>query len=543
MSQPMNDSQNTRLMSFLCRVWTVLTGPAGAALFLLGVLIWLGIFGWARSLHIPDEGRYVGVAWDMVRFDSTWTPLLNGLPYFHKPPLFYWLNEVAFVIFGANEWAARLPSILISWLTTVALYFFVRRHRGVEIATLAVLALITMPYYYGASQYANLDMLVAGMICLTILAGAEAVSRAFNNEPRASWFAVAAGVLAALAVLSKGLIGVVLPAGVLFFWIIATRRWIGLKVLLAPGVWLGFLIILVPWFVLMELNYPGFLHYFFVYQHFERYLSDGFNQQQPFWFFLPVVFGMSLPWSIWLVRFGWQRGDLSFDRSWLWLMVLWIVVIVVFFSIPSSKLIGYTVPVLPPLAVLIAEVVVGSYRGVRAQRDIRWSAITLSVAAVSCLIALTVFLFINGRSSKPFVEALENQITAQDQFVFLDVYPFDMQFYTRDPKPAWVVFNWPALPKGDTWRNELAEAGEHVPQVAREVLITPDELLPRICANPERTYWFVAYPEAKEPFAYLAQLEPVFVTRYRVEMWKLVPDTSYVDQWCHGGKRSESTKP
>jgi len=528
-------------MSALCRVWETLMRPSGAVWLLIGALIWLAIFAWLRSLHIPDEGRYVGVAWDMVRFESVWTPLLNGMPYFHKPPLFYWLNEASFVLFGVHEWAARLPSILISWFTVVALYLFVRRHRGVEVATISVLALITMPYYYGASQYANLDMLVAGLISLTILAGAEAVSRAVANEPRASWFAVSAGVLAALAVLSKGLIGVVLPGGVLLFWIVATRRWIGLKVLLAPGVWLAFLAIMIPWFVLMELHYPGFLHYFFVYQHFERYLSTGFNQQQPWWFFLPVVFGMSMPWSAWLIRYGWQRGTMTAQASWLWLMVLWILVIVVFFSIPASKLIGYTVPVLPALAVLAAEAVVATFRGAWAKRDTRLAAATLIAAALSCLIALGIFYSINHRSSKPFVQQYQSQLSPDDQYVFLDVYPFDMQLYTRNPKPAWVVFPWPSLAKGDSWANELAEAGEHVPEFAQGVLITPAQVLPRICAAPQRAYWFAAYPDRKNAEPYLADIEPAIVLKYGVGVWKLLPDEAFIQQWCQGDS-NDSTK-
>lgn len=530
-----------KAMSRMCRVWDALMRPGAAIWFLLGCLVWLGIFGWVRSLHIPDEGRYVGVAWDMVRFESVWTPLLNGMPYFHKPPLFYWFNELSFKVFGVHEWAARAPSILISWLTVVALYLFVRRHRGVEVATVAVLALITMPYYYGASQYANLDMLVAGFISLTILAGAEAVSRAVANESYANRFAIATGVLAALAVLSKGLIGVVLPGGVLFFWIVATRRWIGLKVLLAPSVWLGFLAIMVPWFVLMEMHYPGFLHYFFVYQHFERYLSAGFNQQQPWWFFFPVVFGMSLPWSAWLIRFGWQRGEITAQASWFWLMVLWIAVMMIFFSIPASKLIGYTVPVLPALAVLVAEAVVGTFKGLRARRDTGMFAVTLTAAALSCLIALAIFYSINHRSSKPFVQAYQFQLTPDDQFVFLDVYPFDMQFYTRNPKPAWVVFPWPSLAKGDSWVNELAEAGEHVPEFAQDVLITPEQVVPRICAAPDRVYWFAAYPDQKNAARYLAELDPVIVLKYGVGVWKLVPDEAFIQQWCHGGE-SDATK-
>lgn len=529
------EQQKTRFEKFMgaaCEGWQALLRPAGAVWLLLASLVWLAIFAWPRALHIPDEGRYVGVAWDMIRFESTWTPLLNAMPYFHKPPLFYWLNELSFMIFGVSEWSARVPSILISWLTVVALYLFVRRHRNVEVATISVLALITMPYYYGASQYANLDMLVAGMITLTILSGAEAVLRAAKGEPRVMLFAAATGVLAALAVLSKGLIGVVLPGGVLFFWILATRRWVGLRVLLAPVVWLGFLALMVPWFVLMEIHYPGFLHYFFVYQHFERYLSDGFNQHQPWWFFLPVVFGMTLPWSAWLIRFGWQRGEITAQAGWFWLMVIWIALMLVFFSIPTSKLIGYTVPVLPALAVLVAEAVVGCFRGLHARRDIRLTAVTFVAAASACLLALVIFLFANDRSTKPFVNAFQAQMTDDDQFVFLHIYPFDLQFYTRNPKPAWVVLDWPSLLKADSWANELAEAGEHVPELANDILLTYEQVLPRICEAPDRTYWFVAFPEEKARAAYLEHLDPVFVARHRVEMWKLVPDHAFVQTWC-----------
>lgn len=531
-----------RLMAGLCNAWQVVNSPKGAVWLLLGVFLWLGIFGWLRPLHIPDEGRYVGVAWDMVRFDSTWTPLLNGLPYFHKPPLFYWLNEFSFLVFGANEWAARVPSILVAWLTVAALYLFVRRHRGTEVATVATIALVTMPYFYGASQYANLDMLVAAMICLTIMAGAEAVSRRVNDEPYAKGFAIAAGVFAALAVLSKGLIGVVLPGGVLFFWLLATRRWQGFAVLLGPGVWVGFALVSVPWFVAMELQHPGFLHYFFVYQHFERYLTTGFNQQKPLWFFLPVVFGMSLPWSAWLLRYIWRPGSVRGQASWFWLMSLWMVVIIVFFSIPDSKLIGYTVPVLAPLAVLIAEAIVAGMKGDHPKRVLHWFGVSFVAAVSACLLALVVFLFANDRSSKPFAQAFVSQMSDQDQYVVLDPYPFDLAFYTRNPNPSWVVFNWPALAKGDTWRNELAEAGEFAPDRAKDVLITPEQFLPRVCAAIDRTYWIVAYPHEKDRFPFLVNLSPVHEKPYGVDIWKLNVNPEFRRQWCQETPREQSSQ-
>jgi len=520
------------LMGRLCQVWQWALRPNATWWLFPLTLIWLGWLSWPRSLHIPDEGRYVGVAWDMVRFHGDFTPLLNGLPYFHKPPLFYWLNEVSFLLFGAQEWAARLPSVLVSWFTVMALYLFVRRHRGVEVATISLLALVTMPYYYGASQYANLDMLVAAMISLTILAGAEAVSRHHAGQPYYRVFATATGVLAALAVLSKGLIGVALPGGVLLFWLLATRRWHGFGVLLAPWVWIGFAVVGVPWFAAMEIAWPGFLHYFFVYQHFERYLSDGFNQQQPFWFFLPVVFGMSLPWSAWLLRFVWQRGEVLWDSSWFWLMVIWIVWIMVFFSIPTSKLIGYTVPVLPPLAVLVAEAVVASWRGLRASRDIKLTAFSLASAAGSCMLALVIFLFANHRSTAPAIDHMQSHLSADDQYVMLDVYPFDLAFYTQNPKHTWVVHDWPNLPDGDTWRNELAEAGRFKPELAKEILVNRQDLLPRLCAGPDRTYWFAAYPEERDRWTFLLGYEDFFTKRDRVKFWKVPVDGAFRDQWC-----------
>lgn len=532
-----------QVISLLCRIWKRACEPRAVIWLAPLVFFWLAFTAWMRPLHIPDEGRYVGVAWDMVRFDSAWTPLLNGLPYFHKPPLFYWLNEYSFLLFGAHEWAARLPSILIGWATAMALFLFVRRHRGPQIGLASLLVLITMPYYFGASQYANLDMMVAGMICLTIMAGAEAVSRLYQNEPRARFYAVATGVLAALAVLSKGLIGVVLPGGVLFFWIVLTGRWRGLGLLLSWPVWVGFGVVAIPWFAAMEFEYPGFLHYFFVYQHFERFISSGFNQQQPVWFFIPVIIGFSLPWSVWLVRYLWQRGPMQFDRSWHGLMVLWIGVITVFFSIPTSKLIGYAVPVLPALAVLVAEVMVATWNGWFDRRDLRLSAITGIGAVAMCIGALVGFMFANDHSTKSAVRTMEPDIRPDDRFVMVDIYPFDLAFYTRSPYQTWVVFDWPNLPAGDTWRNELDEAGKFAPMLTEDALIQPSQVLPRMCHGPDRTYWFGARPEVGATMPWVAA-QPIFYEKRNGEtFWKVPVDAQFREQWCkeEGIEKQEDT--
>jgi len=101
------------------------TGEVWRVAALLG--LWLAATAWLRPLTLPDEGRYVGVAWEMLRSGDWLTPTLNGLPFFHKPPLFYWLTAGSMALFGAHEAAARVAPWLGAWGGGLALYLFLRR--------------------------------------------------------------------------------------------------------------------------------------------------------------------------------------------------------------------------------------------------------------------------------------------------------------------------------------------------------------------------------------------------------------------------------
>ncbi|HEY4066818.1 MAG TPA: glycosyltransferase family 39 protein, partial [Burkholderiaceae bacterium] len=142
-------------------------------MFLLA-FAWLAGLAWLRPLALPDEGRYVGVAWEMLRSGNWVTPTLDGLPFFHKPPLFYWITAAALELLGPNEWAARSASILGGATTVAVLYLALREWLGERSARMAALVLATQPLFFGASQYANLDMLVAACISVSILLGARA---------------------------------------------------------------------------------------------------------------------------------------------------------------------------------------------------------------------------------------------------------------------------------------------------------------------------------------------------------------------------------
>ena len=401
--------------------------PAGW--FLLAIGFWLAFLAWVRPLTLPDEGRYAGVAWDMLRSGSHAVPLLDGMPYFHKPPLYYWMTELSFTLFGVHPWAARVPSLLASWAAIAGLYAFVRRYRDAASASMTALLLATLPFFYGGSQFANLDMLVAGLITLCVLAAADTVLRAERGQAY-RWMSLAAAALAGLAVLAKGLIGLVLPGAILFIWLVWGRRWRGLAALVWPPALLVFAIVAVPWFVLMQIRYPGFYDYFFVYQHFQRFAASGFNNAQPFWFYLPVVVGLALPWSLWgggiLRKAFWADGP---QRDLRRLALIWFVVVVGFFSLPSSKLVGYVLPALPALAFLLAEVIVAAWRQKGDSLAPRLVRICVGVGAGICVLAIGIAAHSARGSAGPLAAVIRPLVQPGDTYVSLHTYPFDLALY------------------------------------------------------------------------------------------------------------------
>ncbi len=461
--------------------------------------LWLALsIGW-RTLAMPDEGRYSLIALDMALQNQWLEPLLNGLPFFHKPPLFYWINAIAFKLLGASSWAARTSSFVAGWAMGMAFYLFVRRHIGQQMAWVSLLLLATMPFFFGGAQFANLDMLVAVCVGLTILAGAHAVLQHAHGLPYRAWAALA-WVLAALGILSKGLIGAALPCGVLLLWLLWMRHWRGLWVLLSlPGMVL-FALVGVPWFALMQQRYPGFAYYFFIAQQFHRFSGADFNNQQGAWFYPALLFGMGLPATLWLLP--------AVGRWWSWLRVqglagwlaqraqpvpltspaaayrlcwCWLGLIVVFFSIPASKTVGYILPVLPPLALLLALAVQGPAGDWPVKRLL---ASVLGGAAL-CLTLVGVFTAIPRSAIQTLLPTLRPAIQPQDTLVMLDTFQFDLPFYLQWKKPVLLVGDWknPALRTVDDWRNYMLDAADFSPTAASRIMLTPEQLTTQICAT------------------------------------------------------------
>ena len=512
---------------------------ASPAFFLTGVAVWLVALSWMRPLTLPDEGRYAGVAWEMLRSGRLSVPLLDGMPYFHKPPLYYWLAAGAMHLFGLQEWAARAPSLLAAWAAAAGLYAFVRRHREAEAARMAVLVLISMPLFFGGAQFANLDMLVASLIALCVLAAADTVLRRAHGRPWRA-MALAAATLAALAVLAKGLIGLVLPGAALAVWLAWRRDGRGMLALLWPPALALFAAISVPWFWLMQARYPGFFQYFFVYQHFERYAETGFNNAQPFWFYLPVLAGLTLPWSLWgggLLRGRfWRAAD---DPDGLRrLMAAWLVVVVLFFSLPASKLVGYVLPALPPLAFLLAEVVQQARAREPAARHLhgRLAGAGLLAAAAICVVAVNVAAMRPRGSVRDLAARVVPELAPGDVTVALHAYPFDLGFYTGLRQPVWVVDDWEPsrVAHRDNWRKELYDAGRFAPAMGREVLVSPQEWLRRMCEAPDGSrYWIWGEGDDGGWYRPLAGMA-AHVADARRRVWLLRVDEAFRRRACAG---------
>lgn len=478
---------------------------------------WLLATAWLRPLAIPDEGRYVGVAWSMLHSGDWLVPRLDGLPYFHKPPLFYWITAAALRLFGPSEWAARAAPLLGAFVGGGALFLFARRWRGEATARWSLLALATQPLFFLGGQFANLDMLVAGCMAASVLGFAHAALA--DEVGRRSRAGLAAGYLfAALGVLAKGLIGIVLPGMILVAWLLLRRRWRGLLHLAwLPGVLL-FLAVAAPWFVAMQQRFPGFLHYFFVVQHFARFAQGGFNNQQPPWFFLVVLPVLALPWSAWLPRAlrlpTGDHGRATAQLAWVWLAV-----VLLFFSLPRSKLIGYILPAALPLALLVGEAFARVQAGARVQR---WWRASAGAAVLACFAGVAFGTLWNHHSTRELGRALRPLAAPGERLVFLHAYYFDLPFYAGWRGAVEVVEDWddPALTARDNWRKELADAGRFDPGLARRLLRLPSDVPSAHCGV--APLWVVGRRPLVQRYPLLRDADIVAQQRDLV-LWRVPP--------------------
>ncbi|HEV2904933.1 MAG TPA: glycosyltransferase family 39 protein [Pyrinomonadaceae bacterium] len=324
----------------------------------------------------PDEPRYAQVAREMLQRGDFITPTLGGVPWFEKPPLLYWMMMASYRVFGVSEFAARLGPAICGLLTAAFVFWAgknittlndddedVARGRanlGHWTAFVLLTSLGTIVFSRGASFDIVLTMAVTGALCCFIVWHVRnPLSEEGNTRP---WLLGGFYLFIGLSLLAKGLVGIVLPFGIIGVYFLARREvpskrfvvsllW-GMPLAVAiAGVWYGPMVYRHGW---------TFIDQFIVQHHFARFFSNKYRHPQPFYFYVPIVAALVLAWTMVLIatltaspRWRW-RGMHTIDRTRVFALA-WLAVPTLFFSLSGSKIPGYVLPVLPAASLLIGE--------------------------------------------------------------------------------------------------------------------------------------------------------------------------------------------
>ncbi len=265
----------------------------------------------ASGLLGPDEPRYAAIGHQMASSGDWITPMLWGKPWFEKPPLLYWLVAAFDSIGFSRDLAARLPVALMGLAFLLVL-------PGIEVA----LVLGTSIGWLALSQVGVTDIPMS--VCFNIW-----LLMMLRGRP---WVA---GIALGLAVLAKGLVPLVLCLPVAWMY---RREW---------RHWVGTLVTALPWYLACyAANGQVFIDEFIVKHHIQRFLSPELQHVQPFWFYVPVLIGLLMPWAPALLRVRIEEETKPYLYTAIWGFV--------FLSVSRNKLPAYVLPLLPSLAMLIA---------------------------------------------------------------------------------------------------------------------------------------------------------------------------------------------
>ncbi len=485
-------------------------------------------------LTVPDEGRYPSIALAMLQRKDYINTMLNGGLFIDKPVLFYWLEALSMSVLGVNEWSIRLPVILTGIFAVLLTQRVTTIFYGRRTGWLAALILGTSLLYYASSHYAAMDLEVAVWVSGSLFFALLGLQHPAKNKRRMLFYT--AYFFAALAMLTKGLIGILFPAMILGLYSLLSGRWQLIKMIFLPSGLCIFFVLCAPWFILMQIKHPFFFHYFFVYQHFIRFTHSGFNNSLPFWFYLPVVFFGLFPWSFFIINAikdslkSYAKDQVAFYCG------IWVLAIFIFFSIPDSKPVTYIMPVFPPLALLLAKetdkwlnkkalcivscvlsvIILLAGLAILLCTLLKWLlpsslqqsfylamvAVILIIGAITTLTfslkkcrtaifttvttALILILILaaniagqfNQNSSRSLALLVKNKITPETQIINYRRYYYDLPLYLQNTQPIKVVYDWRNEKKilhSDNWKHELYLGMQYTPE-AKKNLILPAEL-------------------------------------------------------------------
>ena len=322
-----------------------------AALVVVGLaMLFFGLGD--RPLWDTDEGMHAATSKTMVETGDWLHPMLNGEPFYDKPPMFNWLVALSFVALGFTEFAARLPAAIAGLATVLVTYGYGRHAVGSQAAFLGAIVLATSLEFVVLSRVVVHDILLAFGVTTACLA----FFAAYAGERRRTTHLIVMYAATGLAVLAKGPVGALLSGGAVLTFLVLRRdpRFIR-KMMLVRGTLLVAVVGLPP-YLLMAARDPDFARYFVVVQNVGSFVSAESRHPEPFYFYLPILIAGLFPWIAFLpaaVRVSRRPDDIPGGRAFLW---AWFGFVVLFFSAAVSKLATYVLPAFPAAALLIGVV-------------------------------------------------------------------------------------------------------------------------------------------------------------------------------------------
>ncbi|ESK40780.1 hypothetical protein P256_01235 [Acinetobacter nectaris CIP 110549] len=361
--------------------------------------VWLFIMSTIRPMSVPDEGRYADISRRMMETGDWLIPRLNDLPFMHKPPLLHWLTACLMELFGPHLWVARLVPTLSGIALMCGLFIFTKKYLNERIAQIVATICATNLLVFGSAQYVNHDLLVATWISLTVLCFVDFI---LSHNKRILFLGY---VFCALGFLSKGLIGLLIPGMIILPWMLYIKEWKKIPSVLHPLGLLIFACIALPWVINVQMHDANFVNYFFIEQQFSRFNSGEFNNKQPWFFYALIVLVSFFPVML-INRFSFSKAALSIiPKPILSLLIWWSCSVLVFFSIPPSKLAGYILPIMAPLIILIASYTAYNLENLKRNK---LQVYALPVLLFTCFCALVIFSL--TKKHIPFIQTQQTAI-------------------------------------------------------------------------------------------------------------------------------------
>jgi 4-amino-4-deoxy-L-arabinose transferase-like glycosyltransferase len=370
---------------------------------LFAVAVLLVLYGYPLLLDIPlfdpDEGLHAAIAQEMLERGDWVTPRFLGHPFFDKPPLFFWAQALSMRLLGMNQVAVRLPGMLFAVLAVATTALLGSQLFGKRIGLLAGFFQATLILPLALAQAAVHDVALVPLLNVALFALWGVLTE--TDRRKAAGLALLAGAMLGLACLTKGLMGLVCVGIAVGGYLLFRRdpRVSRLALLFTAG--LVAIAVCLPWYILMELRNPGYLHYYFFQRHVGGFVSSGQRHgNAPWWYYVPVLLGGGLPWISYLPAalidwLGGPRETRPIEGHCPGLLLcVWLIGYTAFLCAAQSKLLTYLLPVFPAIAILAALLWIRLSQGQlvpRAQR-MAFAAFRLSTAANPLILPLACVL-------------------------------------------------------------------------------------------------------------------------------------------------------